>query len=457
MNTTNLENEILQILTDKGPLSKGEIKKTLSEALNDKKLQRLLSKMYEHKLIDHSGEKKGRKYFHLKKTSKKTKSAGLISPKKIHSYDFDFFSEKSLDTIYMIRSPIYERQRVSYDRTLLDEYVPNKTFYLSKDEREKLKLIGKRSKGVQPAGTYAKRILNQLLIDLSFNSSRLEGNTFTLADTRNLLLKGSLEGKDREEATMILNHKEAISFLVEVAVDMGVNLYTVTNLHAALSTDLLPPELCGKLREEEVAITGSVYTPPGNLHTIQELFGQLIKKADAIENPFEQSIFLLLHLPYLQPFEDVNKRTSRLACNIPLMKENMSPMSFIDLPKDAYTDAILAFYEIKDPEPMKDLYLWSYERSSDHYKSQIESFGVIEPLRLKYRSERRKVISYLINNFLGEESMVKAAEEERVDIPNEHLKDFFKHIQEDLKTLHEGNLIGLNITSDQFKKWKAML
>lgn len=456
MDSKDLQKVILEILTGKGPLRKGQIKKHLTEEVNDKALQRQLSEMYDHKLIDHAGEKKGRKYFLPKKKTKTSKSVGLTSPEEIRSYDFDFFSEKSLDSIYKIRRPIYERTRVSYDRTLLNKYVPNKTFYLSKDEREKLSLIGKRSKGVQPAGTYAKRILNQLLIDLSFNSSRLEGNTFTLADTKNLLLKGSAEGKDREEATMILNHKEAISFLVEAATAMGINTYTITNLHAALSTDLLPPELCGKLRKEEVAITGSVYTPPGDLHIIEELFGLLIEKAASIGDPFEQSMFLLLHLPYLQPFEDVNKRTSRLASNIPLMKENMSPMSFIDLPKDAYTDAILAFYELNDHGPMKDLYLWSYMRSSDHYKSQIESFGEIEPLRLKYRSERRKVISYLINSFLGNESIGKAAEEVKVEIPNEHLKDFFKHIREDLKNLHEGNLIGLSVTLTQFKKWKAI-
>jgi Fic family protein len=453
MDTPNIQAKIIEALTGDEPISKSEIRNLLSIDISDKTLQRNLAEMYASGMIDHQGEKKGRKYF-LPKKSVLNKRVQL---EEVRSYDDSFFQAQSLESLYHVRKPIYERTRVSYNRNLLDKYIPNKKFYLTADEREKLRIIGKRTKGMQPAGTYAKRILNQLLIDLSFNSARLEGNTFTLADTKNLFASGKLaEGKDKEEVTMILNHKEAISFLVEAAASLGVSIYTITNLHAALSTDLLPPKLCGKIREEGVGISGSVYTPPAELHIIEELFGILINKASAIEDPFEQSLFLLLHLPYLQPFEDVNKRTSRLACNIPLIKDNMSPMAFIDLPKDAYTDAIIAFYELNDHLPMKDLFLWSYKRSSDHYKTQIESFGEIDALRIKYRSERRKVISYLINNNLGQDSAELAAKSVLADVPEEHWGEFISHIKEDLENLHEGNLIGLSVTLSQFNKWKKI-
>lgn len=339
----------------------------------------------------------------------------------------------------------------------MEQYIPNKTFYLSEDLREKLKILGKRTKGLQPAGTYAKRILNQLLIDLSFNSSRLEGNTYTIADTKKLFATGDIaEGKAKEEATMILNHKEAISFLVEVAASLGVSNYTITNLHSALSTDLLPPELCGRLREEEVAIGGSVYTPVADLHIIEELFHELLIKAQNIKDPFEQSLFILLHIPYLQPFEDVNKRTSRLACNIPLMRENLCPMSFIDLPKEAYTDAIIAFYEQNEITPMRDLFLWSYQRASQHYTNQIESFGEINVLRLEYRQERRKLISEIINSNLFINDVGKVFQELKgLNVKEEHVKVFLEHVKEDLQSLHEGNLIGLNVSLSQFSKWKS--
>ena len=123
-----------------------------------------------------------------------------------------------------VSAPVAARKPVGYDRTFLDSYRPNETFYLSPTERAQLREIGAPSMAVQPAGTYATQILNRLLIDLSWNSSRLEGNTYSLLDTSLLIELGEeAEGKDRHEAQMILNHKDAITFLVDAAEDIGRN------------------------------------------------------------------------------------------------------------------------------------------------------------------------------------------------------------------------------------------
>ena len=123
--------------------------------------------------------------------------------------------------------------------------------------------IGRAQIPAQPAGTYARQILNRLLIDLSWNSSRLEGNTYSLLDTTRLLEIGAeAEGKARLEALMILNHKDAIEFLVDAAEDIGFNRYTILNLHALLADNLLAdPEATGRLRHIGVGIEGSVFHP----------------------------------------------------------------------------------------------------------------------------------------------------------------------------------------------------
>src|SRR5207237_3021175 len=129
-----------------------------------------------------------------------------------------------------VRHPSEERKPVCYKHAFLDSYRPDETFYLSPAQRAHLREAGTPKITEQPAGTYAKQILNRLLIDLSWNSSRLEGNTYSLLDTKRLIERGEVaEGRDRLEAQMIVNHKDAIEFLANDAEDIGFNRYTILN------------------------------------------------------------------------------------------------------------------------------------------------------------------------------------------------------------------------------------
>jgi len=184
------------------------------------------------------------------------------------------------------------------------------------------------------AGTYAREILNRLLIDLSWASSRLEENTYTCFDTQKLIEFGqAAEGKEILETQMILNHKAAIEMLVEEADQIGFNSFTFLNLHAILSENLLPDEnASGRLRRRPVDISGSVFHPLAMPQVLEDCFRLLLQKAAAIPDPFEQAFFVMVQLPSLQPFEDVNKRVSRLAANIWFIQNNLGPLSFIDVP-----------------------------------------------------------------------------------------------------------------------------
>lgn len=151
-----------------------------------------------------------------------------------------------------VRKPLMERPPVGYRREFLEAYHPNDTFYLPEAVRNHLRHIGVTGTpgADKTAGTYARQILDRLLVDLSWASSHLEGNTYSLLETERLIAYGqAAEGKDQSETQMILNHKATIEFLVDAAEDIGLNRYTALNLDALLSDNLLPDQAsCGRLR-----------------------------------------------------------------------------------------------------------------------------------------------------------------------------------------------------------------
>lgn len=149
------------------------------------------------------------------------------------------------------------------------------------------------------AGTYSRAMLTWLLIDLSWVPTHLEGNTYARLDTRDLIEHGTAAtGKAAIETQMILNHKSAIEFLVENADTVGLDRYTLLNLHSALAENLLPnPADEGRLRQHAVDITRSVYWPLFVPAQIDDLLDLTLDKAGRIPDPFEQSFFVMVHLP----------------------------------------------------------------------------------------------------------------------------------------------------------------
>lgn len=353
--------------------------------------------------------------------------------------------------------PSVQRNPVGYNRDFLSSYLPNKTFFLPERAREHLARIGATGPE-QPAGTYARGILDRLLIDLAWNSSRLEGNTYSILDTHVLLERGkTAEGKSAEETQMILNHKEAIEYLVDIANEGAFNRSTILNLHALLSNNLLPDPMAeGRLRRGIVGIGNSVYAPLQNLQLIDECFGELLGKAHSITDPFEQSLFVCIQLPYLQPFEDVNKRVSRLAANIPFIKHNLSPISFIDVPQDAYVNAMLAVYELNAVEPIRDVFVWAYERSARRYAAFRQSLGQPDAFRLKYRDELTKVVSDVIRMRLAKPSASHRIREfAHSEIPPADRQRFVEMAEIELLNLHEGNFARYKVRPSEFYNWKA--
>ncbi len=356
-----------------------------------------------------------------------------------------------------VRRPITQRRPVGYDRSLLDAYRPNETFYLNDaDWRARLREIGRTPFTQCPAGTYARDIMNRLLIDLSWASSRLEGNTYTRLDTLNLIEHSrEAQGKDRLETQMILNHKRAIEFLIEQAEDIGFNPYTFMNLHALLSENLLAdPAASGRLRERIVEISGTVYRPLAMPQQIEELFRIILEKGGAIHDPFEQAFFLMVHIPYLQPFEDVNKRVSRLAANIPFIKNNLCPLSFVDVPERAYVEGTLAIFEHARVDLLRDVFTWAYERSCEQFKAVAGTLPEPDPFRLKYRAELGEVVGEMVRGGTAiDAAAVRLAAAQLV--PMEDVPRFVKMALTELRQLHEGNIARYQIRLAEYRAWKA--
>jgi hypothetical protein len=240
-----------------------EIMKATGLGLELRTLQRRLAKLKERDLITTSGDTRSTKYHIVEPDNfsmvREPQEPWIKAPPAIP------LTEISQEIISLIDRPENQRKPVGYQRDFLEGYRPNKDSYLSVAEKKKLAQIGKTSKANQPAGTYARDVLNRLLIDLSWNSSRLEGNTYSLLDTERLIALGeAADEKSAMEAQMILNHKDAIEFIVQPGNDIDFNRYTILNLQALLSNNLLPnPAASGRLRQMLVGIHRSVYAPLG--------------------------------------------------------------------------------------------------------------------------------------------------------------------------------------------------
>jgi len=358
-----------------------------------------------------------------------------------------------------VRQPVAVRQPVGYERSFLDRYRPNETFYLTQQQRDHLATIGNPQIEAAAAGTYAKQILNRLLIDLAWNSSRLEGNTYSLLDTRRLLDFGeAAEGRGPREAQMILNHKDAIEFLVANANDVGFNRYTILNLHALLANNLLAdPTAVGRLRHIIVGIDGSTFHPLEGPGLIEECFDQILATAAAIDDPYEQAFFIMVQLPYLQPFDDVNKRVSRLAANIPMIRANLAPLSFTEVPGDLYTRATLGVYERNDITLLRDVFLWAYQRSAARYAAVRQSMGEPDPFRLRYREQLRDVVRDVVLGAMSRQATrAHLVTTSREFIPTADQDQFAEVAETELLGLHEGNFARYLVRPSEFAAWQQI-
>jgi len=211
-----------------------------------------------------------------------------------------------------------------------------------------------------------KKELERLIIELSWKSSKIEGNTYSLLDTEKLILEHKeAPGHDKKEARMILNHKDAFTFVHGnrklFHTLTGANL---EQLHSVLVKEL---SVGTGLRQKPVGVTGSKYQPLDNVHQIREAVETLSAAIARAKTPYAKALLALLGISYIQPFNDGNKRTARLMANALLLSHNCAPLSYRSVEEQDYREATLVFYEINSIMSFKKIFVEQYLFGAKNY------------------------------------------------------------------------------------------
>lgn len=314
--------------------------------------------------------------------------AGLLladSPTRNRTYRLNPDSRPYLQ--WDLSRPPQQRPETTYNPKLLEAYQPNTSYLLTSTQRSILTAAGQIS-GTNPPELGSKnyaRLISTLLIDLAHASSNLENVPISWLDTKTLIEFGERpEGLDETELRIVLNHKAAINHLTTYAAEMQPLPRDLFDLHALIASGLIAETAAvGTLRKRVVRFADSRYLPPDNPHLLKDAFELFCSKANAIRDPFEQAFFIMTFIPYLQPFQDGNKRTSRLAMNIPLLKNRLAPFSFADLRKRDYMFGLLAVYERGHHPFLAEAFVAAYCKTAPRYAellNYLQQGGVLGTL-----------------------------------------------------------------------------
>lgn len=247
------------------------------------------------------------------------------------------------------------------------DYFLNDLF--SKKEIEELDKLNddyrKRIKEISP--TILKKEFERLTIELSWKSSQIEGNTYSLIDTEILIKQHKLaKNHTKEEAQMILNHKIALDYILKHKNDFKkMTLAKIENIYKLLVFDM---NISPNIRKGLVGITGTQYMPIDNSHQIKEAMEKMILILNKRKvHPLVKALISVLLISYIQPFEDGNKRTARIMGNAILLANNYCPLSYRSVDDSDYKKAILLFYEQNSSMFFKDLFITQFKFGLDHY------------------------------------------------------------------------------------------
>lgn len=431
-----------------------------------------LKALVEEGRVRREGAKRGTRYFAAQHTTRPPAAPALNSPAPADERPDEIPMSAASQALRTALAHHYTlRPIVGYDRDFLRDYLPNRSAYLDAANLQQLRALGQTHDASALPGTYARRkhIYERLLIDLSWSSSYLEGSTLTRLDTERLMreLEQDSFAQTSEEAlyrTITLNHKYAIDLLLgQEPSQLALSSDLIKSIHGQLSGGLLPPIESGHLRRADVVISGSSYQPLNEIAALGAEFESTVRVAQEIVDPFEQSIFLLIHLPYLQPFQDVNKRTSRIISNLPLLVHNLCPISFVGVSRELYTDAVLGIYERRDVSLMVDLYMWSYERSAQLFgAASLSTQDFMQRTRLKYAELLRPVLRTLIKEVVdistASDDTLRAiiqAQLERRDLVlnSASQDDLIAVIRHDAPQLHPGTIAYYGVTATELTRW----
>ena len=334
------DSEILNFILQNKECSSKEIHGGISGSLSYATVKRILLNLTSENLISKVGRGKSTKY--------------IISPsfELLNPIDMDEYYKKEIDERII---------KENFNLNLISKTLAN-TGLFTENELNKLSELQKTYENnlSQLSEFEYKKELERLAIDLSWKSSQIEGNTYSLLETERLLKeKETASGKTKEEATMLLNHKDAIDFIIENPdYLMPLTVSKIEDIHSILIKELATDR---NIRKRRVGISGTNYRPLDNEFQIKESLINMCDLINSKSNVFEKALLTLVLISYIQPFVDGNKRTARIVSNAILMNNKYCPISFRTVDSVEYKKAMLLFYEQNNISAFKKIFINQFE------------------------------------------------------------------------------------------------
>ena len=337
---------IIEFIKQNSSVSSREIFDGLSLSTSYATAKRVLAKLLAENLILTKGKGKGTKYY--------------ISPA------YELFYPISVDDYF--KKEIDDRKIKSAYNLLLIERVLSQVKLITNNELAYLTDLQKRyEKNISQLSSFEySKELERLAIDLSWKSSQIEGNTYSLLETEHLLKeKETAAGKRKDEAVMLLNHKEALDFIIENPnYTVPLSISKIEDIHSILIKDL---GVNRNIRKRRVGISGTNYRPLDNEFQIRDALSEMCDLVNIRENTFEKALLILILQSYIQPFDDGNKRTARILSNAILINNKFCPISFRTVDSIDYKKAMLIFYEQNNIVPIKEIFIHQFEFAVNTY------------------------------------------------------------------------------------------
>lgn len=342
----NREQQIIDFIKENGECSSKEVFDKINSSVSYATLKRILSRLISNNYLSTKGKGKGTKY--------------IISAiyEVVQPIDIEKYYEQEIDDReikkgfnFSIITDVIAQHNVFTENELL------KLTDLQKAYEENITQLSKNE---------YKKELERLAIDLSWKSSQIEGNTYSLLETERLLKeKETAVGKTKDEAIMLLNHKEAIDFIIENSDYLyPLTVSKIEDIHSILVKELAVER---NLRKRRIGISGTNYRPLDNEFQISEALQCSCKVINNKKNVFEKALLALVLVSYIQPFMDGNKRTARIVSNTILINENYCPLSFRTVDSIEYKKAILLFYEQNNISNIKEIFINQFEFAINTY------------------------------------------------------------------------------------------
>ena len=338
--SSNHRRTILEFIKSHPAVSSKEIHDEIADEVGYATVKRILQKLITENLISSNGNGRGTKY--------------EISPvyNLLHFVDVDIYFKKEIDA---------RKIKSTYDQSLISKTLKDAQLFTN-DELNQLNDLQNQFKANSSklSKSEFQKELERLVIDLSWKSSQIEGNTYSLLQTERLLKeKETASGKSKDEAVMLLNHKAALDFIIAHPTYVKpISISRIEDIHSMLIKDL---GIDRNIRKRRVGISGTNYKPLDNEFQIREALVEMSSLINKQQNIFAKAILALVLISYIQPFNDGNKRTARIICNAILINNMYCPMSFRTVDSVEYKMAMLIFYEQNNISVFKEIFINQFE------------------------------------------------------------------------------------------------